>query len=615
MATIEHATEIRPFRFEIPGEQLDDLHRRIAATRWPSKELVEDRSQGVQLATMQELARYWADEYDWRKAEAKLNALPQFTTEIDGVEIHFIHIKSEHENALPLVMTHGWPGSVVELLEAIGPLTDPTAHGGDAEDAFDLVLPSIPGYGFSGEPTELGWNVGRMAQAWAELMRRLGYTRYVAQGGDVGAAVTDAMGRQAPEGLLGIHTNLLVTVLGGAPLPSETDEERAALDQNHHLQDERLRLLPGAGRAAADDRLRPPGLTNRPRRLDARPRHGRLLQDLRRLRRREALGQSHAGSHPRQRHAVLADRHRRLGGPVVLGERTGRSSSGGGRPGSSAGLAPVRLHLVPRRDLADPAELGRGGVPERHVLPRGREGRPLRGLGGAGALLRRGASCIQVSALMSSVDTALQPAVARDQARALFGQTMGLVAATAGLFAPGAYVGRDLSYGWGLAAYIASFALLIGLYVAASRSEQLAIGLLFGFGALIGVGTAPTIAYYASTNPQSVWQAGGATALFIAGFGAAGYATRRDLSGVARVCFWALLALIVFGIVAIFVQIPNGALIYSIAGLVIFAGFTAFDFQRLRRTQDIRAAPLLAASIFLDVLNVFLLLLSLFNRD
>jgi pimeloyl-ACP methyl ester carboxylesterase len=231
MATIEHATEIRPFHFEIPEEQLDDLHRRIAATRWPSKELVEDRSQGVQLATMQELARYWADEYDWRKAEAKLNALPQFTTEIDGVEIHFIHIKSEHENALPLVMTHGWPGSVVELLEAIGPLTDPTAHGGDAEDAFDLVLPSIPGYGFSGEPTELGWNVGRMAQAWAELMRRLGYTRYVAQGGDVGAAVTDAMGRQAPEGLLGIHTNLLVTVLGGAPLPSETDEERAALEQ------------------------------------------------------------------------------------------------------------------------------------------------------------------------------------------------------------------------------------------------------------------------------------------------------------------------------------------------------------------------------------------------
>jgi uncharacterized protein len=216
---------------------------------------------------------------------------------------------------------------------------------------------------------------------------------------------------------------------------------------------------------------------------------------------------------------------------------------------------------------------------------------------------------------VSSVDTAVQPAVARDQARTLFGQTMGLVAVTAGLFALGAYLGRDLSYGWGFVAYIASFALLLGLNFAAARSEQLAIGLLFGFGVLVGIGTAPTIAYYASTNPQSVWQAGGATALFIAGFGAAGYATRRDLSGLARVCFWALIALIVFGIVAIFVRIPHAALIYSIAGLVIFAGFTLFDFQRLRQAKDIRDAPLLAASIFLDVLNVFLLLLSLFNRD
>ena len=230
-STVETATEIRTFHFEIPEDRLDDLRRRIAATRWPTKELVEDRSQGVQLATLQELARYWTTDYDWRKAEAKLNALPQFTTEIDGVEIHFIHVKSGHENALPLVMTHGWPGSVIELLEAIGPLTDPTAHGGDAEDAFDLVLPSLPGYGFSAEPTELGWNVGRIAQAWAELMNRLGYTRYVAQGGDVGAAVTDAMGRQAPEGLLGIHMNLLVTTLAGGPMPSESEEERAALDQ------------------------------------------------------------------------------------------------------------------------------------------------------------------------------------------------------------------------------------------------------------------------------------------------------------------------------------------------------------------------------------------------
>ena len=226
----ETATNVRPFQVEIPEEQLAELRRRIKATRWPSKELVADRSQGVQLAPLQALARYWTTEYDWRACAARLNALPQFTTPIDGVDIHFIHVKSPHEDALPLIMTHGWPGSVIELLETIGPLTDPTAHGGRAEDAFDLVLPSVPGYGFSGEPTELGWNVGRVAPAWAELMRRLGYTRYVAQGGDVGAAVTDAMGRQAPEGLLGIHMNLLVTVLAGGPMPSESEEERAALD-------------------------------------------------------------------------------------------------------------------------------------------------------------------------------------------------------------------------------------------------------------------------------------------------------------------------------------------------------------------------------------------------
>jgi pimeloyl-ACP methyl ester carboxylesterase len=221
---------IRPFDVEIPEGDLENLRRRLAGTRWPSKELVADRSQGVQLATLRELARYWTVDYDWRKCESKLNALPQFTTEIDGVEIHFIHVRSKHEDALPLVMTHGWPGSVIELLESIGPLTDPTAHGGRAEDAFHLVLPSLPGYGFSSEPTELGWNVGRVAQAWAELMRRLGYDRYVAQGGDVGAAVTDAMGRQAPEGLLGIHMNLLVTVLAGPP-PAESEEERAAAEQ------------------------------------------------------------------------------------------------------------------------------------------------------------------------------------------------------------------------------------------------------------------------------------------------------------------------------------------------------------------------------------------------
>jgi len=223
------ATAARPFRVDMPEEALADLRRRIAATRLPSRELVADRSQGVQLATIQELARYWATEHDWRACEARLNALPQFVTEIDGVDIHFIHVRSRHADALPLVITHGWPGSVIELLEVVGPLTDPTAHGGRAEDAFDLVLPSLPGYGFSGEPTEVGWDPGRVARAWAELMHRLGYTRYVAQGGDVGSSVTDAMGRQAPEGLLGIHVNLLVAMLGNAAPPAETEKERAAM--------------------------------------------------------------------------------------------------------------------------------------------------------------------------------------------------------------------------------------------------------------------------------------------------------------------------------------------------------------------------------------------------
>ena len=228
---MSNETETRPFRVDMPDEAIADLRRRIAATRWPSKELVADRSQGVQLATLRELARYWATDYDWRACEAKLNALPQFKTEIDGVDIHFIHVKSRHENALPLIVTHGWPGSIIELLGVIGPLTDPAARGGYAEDAFDLVLPSLPGYGFSSEPADVGWNVGRVAEAWAELMHRLGYTRYVAQGGDVGAAVTDAMGRQAPAGLLGIHMNLLLAGLaGGYPSAEPSGEERAALD-------------------------------------------------------------------------------------------------------------------------------------------------------------------------------------------------------------------------------------------------------------------------------------------------------------------------------------------------------------------------------------------------
>jgi pimeloyl-ACP methyl ester carboxylesterase len=230
MSTTETATAIRPFQVEIAETALDDLRRRLAATRLPRRELVADRSQGVQLETIRQLVRYWANEYELHRCATRLNALPQFTTEIDGVDVHFVHVRSPHAGALPLIMTHGWPGSVVELLDTVGPLTDPTAHGGSAGDAFDLVLPSLPGYGFSAEPAELGWDLGRTARAWAELMRRLGYSRYVAQGGDVGAGVTDAMGRQAPEGLIGIHTNLLVPALNG-PMPADTDEERAAAAQ------------------------------------------------------------------------------------------------------------------------------------------------------------------------------------------------------------------------------------------------------------------------------------------------------------------------------------------------------------------------------------------------
>jgi pimeloyl-ACP methyl ester carboxylesterase len=203
------ATDIRPFHVDIPEENLAELRRRITATTWPTKELVEDASQGVQLATMQALAHYWATEYDFGRVASRLNALPQFKTEIDGLDVHFIHVKSRHEDALPLIITHGWPGSVIELLEVIGPLTDPTAHSGGAEDAFDLVLPSLPGYGLSDQPSEVGWDPARVARAWTELMNRIGYDRYVAQGGDQGASVTDAIARQAPDGLLGIHLNLL----------------------------------------------------------------------------------------------------------------------------------------------------------------------------------------------------------------------------------------------------------------------------------------------------------------------------------------------------------------------------------------------------------------------
>jgi pimeloyl-ACP methyl ester carboxylesterase len=231
-AAVDTRTEIRSFQVDIPEANIDDLRRRIATTRWPSKELVDDRSQGVQLATLKALADYWTSEYDFGRVEARLNALPQFTTEIDGVNVHFIQVRSQHEDALPLIMTHGWPGSVVELLDVIGPLTDPTAHGGKAEEAFHVVLPSLPGYGLSSEPAEVGWYTGRVARAWAELMHRLGYERYVAQGGDQGAAVTDDLAHQGPDGLVGVHMNLLRAALGNTSnLPSQTEEEKAALEE------------------------------------------------------------------------------------------------------------------------------------------------------------------------------------------------------------------------------------------------------------------------------------------------------------------------------------------------------------------------------------------------
>jgi pimeloyl-ACP methyl ester carboxylesterase len=207
--TTDIATEVRPFTVEISQGQIDDLRGRIEATRWPSPELVADASQGIQLAFLRELARYWVEDYDFGRLEARLNALPQYTTRIDGVDVHFIHVKSDHDGAMPLLITHGWPGSVIEMLDVIGPLTDPAAYGSDPEDAFHVVIPSIPGYGFSSQPTEPGWDSARIGAAWAELMNRLGYGRYVAQGGDQGAGVTDAMGRQAPEGLLGVHFNFL----------------------------------------------------------------------------------------------------------------------------------------------------------------------------------------------------------------------------------------------------------------------------------------------------------------------------------------------------------------------------------------------------------------------
>ena len=356
--------------------------------RWPSRELVADRSQGVQLAAIQELTRQWATEYDWRKCEARLNALPQFKTQIEGEDVHFIHAKSPHENTLPLIITHGWPGSVIELLEVVEPLTDPTAHGGRAEEAFDLVVPSLPGYGFSAEPTELGWDPGRVARAWAELMRRLGYSRYVAQGGDQGAAVTDAMAAQAPEGLVGIHLNFLRSALGkvGA-MPADSEQERAAaaaittfrssgygyfLEQStrpqtigYALLDSRSPWRPGCSTTTptATTRSRAPFSTG-------------------------SLGQPHPRPHPRQHHGLLAHGHRGLVGPVVLGGRTSQRLAPPGRlrrrSRSRSGSPPS-----PARSSRPRAAGSTSVYPTPHVLQRGRQGRSLRRLGRAGAVRDR----------------------------------------------------------------------------------------------------------------------------------------------------------------------------------------------------------------------------------
>lgn len=258
--------DIRPFRVDVPAAELAGLRRRLAATRWPDPETVEDRSQGVQLAKLQALLDYWETAYDWRKAEAKLNALPQFLTDIDGLDIHFIHVRSPHANALPLIMTHGWPGSIFELLKVVGPLTDPTAHGGTAGDAFHLVLPSLPGFGFSEKPKGTGWNPERVARAWDVLMKRLGYTRYVSQGGDWGAIISDAMGRQAPSGLLGIHVNrversttippeIAKALRSGDPAPANLTGGTGGVRRGQSLSQDGLRICGDHGNASANSRL------------------------------------------------------------------------------------------------------------------------------------------------------------------------------------------------------------------------------------------------------------------------------------------------------------------------------------------------------------------------
>ena len=402
-ATKEDTMTIRPFKVSTPEQSLVELRRRIAATQWPEKETVADDSQGVPLATMQKLARHWATDYDWRKCEARLNALPQFITEIDGLDIHFIHVRSKHPNALPLVVTHGWPGSIIEQLKIIGPLTDPTAFGGRAEDAFDVVIPSMPGYGFSGKPTGTGWGPERIGRAWAELMKRLGYTRYVAQGGDWGAFVVDQMGLQAPAGLLAIHTNMPATVpadvdkalLAGEPAPSGlSPDEKLAYEQLVRTF-KQVEYATDDGGAPADS-LRHRRLTGRAGRLASRPqRCGRPAGRGRRLGAepdREHHGRADARRDPRQHHALLADEHRGLRVSSLLGvqgrllQRQGCLHSGG-------------RECVSGRAVRGAAELVGARLSQAHPLQPGRQRRPFRGVGRAPAVCPGAPRRVPVGAL------------------------------------------------------------------------------------------------------------------------------------------------------------------------------------------------------------------------